>query len=402
MYNFDTKVCRRCEKILPLEEFYLQKKSGRSNYCKQCTKERSKERAEENRICKEYNLKKCTKCKQYKTLSEYYTRGQPGLYRGDCKLCVLQRQEQKAISRVLPTEDLVCKTCCLQKPISEFNKKVTNFTGFQYNCKECQALIARETLLKRLKDNLYEIPLEKKCSKCKTKKSIDCFSKRSITKDGHDSTCKECENKQAHERGQKIKLENLSKENGNLLIEKKCTKCKQTLPIDSFNRNVYTKTGFNYVCKACLKIERLDPRKIQIRRNWQNNKRKTDPVFRIKDNLRRKCKKVLLKGSKSASTLELLGCDGGFWMSYLEKLFWPGMTRENYGKEWTVDHIIPLENFNLLDPEEQKKAFNYTNTQPLWWDDNGKKTSRLDWTPAESKYELPERLKAKYGKSNAA
>jgi len=49
------------------------------------------------------------------------------------------------------------------------------------------------------------------------------------------------------------------------------------------------------------------------------------------------------------------------------------MNWENHGKLWEIDHIIPITRFNLLDPEEQKKAFHFSNTQPLNWRENRKK-----------------------------
>jgi len=102
---------------------------------------------------------------------------------------------------------------------------------------------------------------------------------------------------------------------------------------------------------------------------------------------------AIKKQTKSAKTFELLGCTGKECMDYLETLFWPGMTRENYGRYgWNVDHIIPVTAFDLSQPEEQRKCFHYTNLQPLWWDDNDSKHNFLDWTPAQSQHELPARL----------
>lgn len=47
------------------------------------------------------------------------------------------------------------------------------------------------------------------------------------------------------------------------------------------------------------------------------------------------------------------------------------MTWENQGKNgWEIDHIRPCSSFNLEDPEEQRKCFNYKNLQPLWAKDN--------------------------------
>jgi len=64
--------------------------------------------------------------------------------------------------------------------------------------------------------------------------------------------------------------------------------------------------------------------------------------------------------------MDLLGCEIQFFKEYLESKFKIGMSWENYGKIWHVDHIIPCKKFDLQNPEQQKKCFHYTNLQPLW------------------------------------
>jgi hypothetical protein len=55
-------------------------------------------------------------------------------------------------------------------------------------------------------------------------------------------------------------------------------------------------------------------------------------------------------------------------VAHLEKLFVNGMTWQNYGKKWHVDHIRPQYEFNLTDPycEDFKKCWALSNLQPLW------------------------------------
>lgn len=85
---------------------------------------------------------------------------------------------------------------------------------------------------------------------------------------------------------------------------------------------------------------------------------------------------------KHKSTFSLLGCDSEFAKKWIESKFLPGMSWDNWGKLWHVDHIIPCASFDLSDTEQQKACFHYTNLQPLWWRDNIKKRDRLDWSPA--------------------
>jgi hypothetical protein len=55
-----------------------------------------------------------------------------------------------------------------------------------------------------------------------------------------------------------------------------------------------------------------------------------------------------------------------------------GMTKENYGSVWQLDHVIPLSSFNLLDEDELQKAMNWKNIRPLSPAKNMEKSNKID------------------------
>lgn len=103
----------------------------------------------------------------------------------------------------------------------------------------------------------------------------------------------------------------------------------------------------------------------------------TDLAYRLKIILRTRLTGALRGvGSKSARTLQLLGCTIPELRKYLETQFRPGMTWENYGPVWHVDHKRPCASFNLIDPAQQQECFNFKNLQPLFAEENLKKGDR--------------------------
>ena len=101
-------------------------------------------------------------------------------------------------------------------------------------------------------------------------------------------------------------------------------------------------------------------------------RRKNDPNYKLLSNLRTRLWYALKGNSKSASTMELIGCTIDELRQHLESKFESWMTKENYGL-WHVDHIIPCASFDLTDPKQQKICFHWSNLQPLKAIDNLKK-----------------------------
>lgn len=117
-------------------------------------------------------------------------------------------------------------------------------------------------------------------------------------------------------------------------------------------------------------------KKRKIDRVYQNRRWANDPVFRLQRCVGMRIRAALHGVAKSASTSKLLGCTiESFWI-YLESKFEEGMTRENYGRVWEVDHILPCALFDLTRKDHQTRCFHFSNLQPLFGVDNRKKGSR--------------------------
>jgi hypothetical protein len=83
---------------------------------------------------------------------------------------------------------------------------------------------------------------------------------------------------------------------------------------------------------------------------------------------------------RSVSVIKMLGCPVSELVIYLESKWLPGMTWNNHGRgsdKWHIDHIIPLDSFDLTDKEQFSKACHYTNLQPLWQQDNLRKSNKI-------------------------
>lgn len=79
-------------------------------------------------------------------------------------------------------------------------------------------------------------------------------------------------------------------------------------------------------------------------------------------------------------TIQMLGCSIETMKAHLEKQFKKGMTWENHGTHWHVDHIVPLSQFDFTNPIQAALATHYTNLQPMWASENLYKSDRITQT----------------------
>lgn len=199
---------------------------------------------------------------------------------------------------------------------------------------------------------------------------------------------------------------------------KRCTKCRRIASYMEFGKDSKSIDGFRGVCKLCncksamewknrpenkdykrkmfekfperraLSLNTLRAWKIKNKQHIKQytkayrarNKSIPDINRRIGKNVRARIV-AALKASmvkKSATTTAMLGCTPFELKQYLESLFHPGMSWSNYGKEWQIDHIMPVGIFNFTIPRHKEICFHWTNLQPLWKKENAVKGKKWD------------------------
>lgn len=113
-----------------------------------------------------------------------------------------------------------------------------------------------------------------------------------------------------------------------------------------------------------------------------NNPHEKDPVRvfkrKIATNLRNRLNRAIKGNYKAGSAVRDLGCSVDDFKQHLESKFQPGMSWDNYGRKgWHIDHIVPLNAFDLTDHEQFKRACHHSNLQPLWAKDNILKSDKV-------------------------
>lgn len=192
----------------------------------------------------------------------------------------------------------------------------------------------------------------KKCNKCLLEKELSCFHKNNASKDGRKNICRECFTIQNREYK---KTQN----------KKYREKNKEEL------REYHKNYELNNKDKRKEWREKNRDKLIENRRIY-DKKRRQDPLYRMKKNIRNRIyKSIVWVGFKKGSiTEEILGCSFNNFKLHLESKFEDWMNWENYGLYngelnygWDIDHIRPL---CLSENEEDVIKLNhYTNLQPL-------------------------------------
>ena len=219
--------------------------------------------------------------------------------------------------------------------------------------------------------------MEKLCTLCHEKKSLDHFGKHKLMKDGHLNQCKVCrkEYTKAYQTKNKEKLSEKSKEyyeaNKEQIKERARTHWNENANEINEKRRERYNNDEEYHTKRLNECSKSNAKCRPERRKKAKEEKSAAYYLEL-------CRKRMWhvfngREAKSDKTKALLGCDGEFLKKYLE-------TTKVEGKDYTnahIDHIVPCSSFDFSDEEQQRKCFHYTNLQLLPAHENLAKSNKI-------------------------
>lgn len=233
------------------------------------------------------------------------------------------------------------------------------------------------------------------CSKCKEEKEIvkgkwckECKNEYERNRRASQSDAKkEAIKQQERDRYERKKLE-VTHVVQDINKLKKCTVCKMEKPETEFHI-AKNKGTIRSMCKECSSKDRKNYFKenkdaiIKQTSEYKKEKLKTDPQFKIEKNLRNRLYIAFASQNKTKSerTWKYIDCSPKFLKEWIEYQLYDGMTFENYGEYWHLDHVKPCASFDLTNETEISECFNWKNIQPLRSEKNITKSSKI--TPME-------------------
>ena len=238
----------------------------------------------------------------------------------------------------------------------------------------------------------------KVCSKCGVKKYSHQFRSRKDSKDGLRNECKDCSlilqriYKEKNESNIQIKKKKYYQENKSKILDK--VKKHRLNNINIIREKDRDRSKIKYKEnpeKLKIYYENNKEKILEYKKNWSvvnrdkikiqkkeyiKNRKKLDILYYLKSVCRLRLYHFLNKNNitKNNKTFEIIGCTPQELKEHLEKQFVVGMSWENKNL-WHIDHIIPLSSAKT--EEELYKLCHFTNLQPLWAEENLKKSNKI-------------------------
>jgi hypothetical protein len=223
----------------------------------------------------------------------------------------------------------------------------------------------------------------KVCTKCKLEKPLNDFYNQKNGKNGKRSSCKICSNKDNLSRYDKSNSLKSYYKNKDKILENQRLKYAE----DSSKKKIYVKNNKEEIYRKNSEYHKKwyknnKDKKLLKNKLYIQKRESEDIEFKLKLKLRSRLtmalKNYVNRPFKERNIQILIGCSLEELKLHLEKQFKEDMNWNNHGKVWHIDHIKPCSLFNLIEVEEQRKCFNYSNLQPLYAQENLKKNNKYE------------------------
>lgn len=230
----------------------------------------------------------------------------------------------------------------------------------------------------------------KTCYRCNSSKALDSFNREKRNKDGLRGICKSCDYQASLVYQQKYRTQqpkttvykSFRRELGS--VHRICTGCRTFKPVNSFRKAKALKDGLASNCRECesskwaTRMSKPGARdKERIRTSALQRKIRSTAKGQLDNAISVGVFQSLKLAKKNRKSFDLLGYSLEELMWRLESKFASGMSWANYGK-WHVDHIRPKSSYKYSSPDdiEFKECWGLLNLQPLWAQDNLRKSDK--------------------------
>ena len=276
-----------------------------------------------------------------------------------CKINFKRDEEGNVLEKL-------CTTCKEWKPASEFHKRKDTASGLRSFCKPCEGERAKAKPYKPSRKNWSPLFFHE----------CHCKNHFSSNRKNAKHCSKKCETEWHRIKSRIKEVYSMSEKNGvDAFFEWKCKKCEEVKPWGMFGvKSILHHNGRPRLCDQCR--EYLDKEAIKKYRR----KRMQNPTNRVRHNLSKRLQQIMRSNGRSKdsiNTAQALGCSVDFLRRHIESQFTRGMTWENYGSFWQVDHIQPCASFDHSDDEQIKKCWHFSNLQPLRSEENNTKADSI-------------------------
>jgi hypothetical protein len=95
-----------------------------------------------------------------------------------------------------------------------------------------------------------------------------------------------------------------------------------------------------------------------------------DMKYNEKKRLQIALRRLYTGQAPSKEILNLIGTGKDIFVNHINTYRISGMTDENFGKEWSLDHVVPVDVFDVSDEQQLKLCYNYHNIMPMFLNDN--------------------------------